>query len=254
MAVKIVDDVLITAKRDKTEKFISSVKSQYKLGTIAYGPGSFPFNGLCIIRDTNFTTRIHGDSKLESLSGIPIDRRRRKQITETLNAVELKAFRSINSTTGWLSTNAWLLCSFYSSRLQQRAPHPTVQDLIYQINELKILKKHGTSASYDRPEKRNYDISVLIFADASQHNDHGQLCYLAGLLFGKLKSGSTFHALSWCSHKSQRPVKSVTSAEALAAEEAIDEGKVLVRAIQELLCTKVNLCIVVDSKDLFSAL
>ena len=115
MAVKIVDDVLITAKRDKTEKFISSVKSQYKLGTAAYGPGSFQFNGLCILQYTNFATHIHGDSKLESLGCFPIDLRPRKQITETLNAVELKAFRTVHSSIGWLVTNASLLCSFYSS-------------------------------------------------------------------------------------------------------------------------------------------
>ena len=81
--------------------------------------------------------RIHRDSRLESSSCFPIDRRRRKQVTETLNAVELKAFLSVNSSIGWLGTNASLLCSFYSSWLQQRAPHPTVQDLIYPINVLK---------------------------------------------------------------------------------------------------------------------
>ena len=225
VAVKIVDDILITAKREKTNEFISSVKSKYKLGTIAHVPGSFLFNGLYITQDNNFVTRIHGDSKLESLCCFPIDRRRRKQVTETLNTVELKAFRSVNSLIGWLGTNASLLCSFYSSRLQQRAPHPTAQDLIYQINVSKVLKTHGTSITYNRPEKRSYSLSVLLFADASQHNDHGQLCYLAGLLFGNFESGSTFHTLSWNSHKSQRPFNFVTSAETLAAGKPLTKEK-----------------------------
>ena len=47
---------------------------------------------------------------------------------------------------------------------------------------------------------------------------------------------------------------SVTSSKTLASGEAIDEGKLLGRAIQEPLCTKVNSCIVIDSKDLFSTL
>ena len=58
------------------------------------------------------TIRLHGDGKLESLSRFPIDRRRRKQVCEVLNPIELKLFRSVNSLVGWLGTNATLLCSF----------------------------------------------------------------------------------------------------------------------------------------------
>ena len=122
------------------------------------------------------------------------------------------------------------------------------------MNVLKALKKHGTSISYYRPNKGDYKLSILIFADASKQDDHGQLLYLAGLLFGIFESDSVFHTLSWSSHKSQRPVQSVTSAETLAAGEAIDEGKVLVKALEELLSTEVSLCMFVDSKDLFSTL
>ena len=84
--------------------------------------------------------RIHGDRKLEQLCCFPIDHRRYKQGTDCLNAVELKSFRSINSSIGWLGTNASLLCSFYSSWLQQRAPNPTIIDLTYQISVVKALK------------------------------------------------------------------------------------------------------------------
>ena len=146
------------------------------------------------------------------------------------------------------------MCSFYSSWLQQRAPNPTILDLTYQISIVKALKKYGTSISYTRPKKGEYTLSILVFADASKQNDHGQISYLSGLLFGNLESGSVFHVLSWSSHKSQRPVKSVTSAETFAAAEAIDEGKMLAKAVEELIGTEVKLSIVVDSKDLFSTL
>ena len=200
------------------------------------------------------TIRIHIDRNLESLDCFPIDRRRRKEVSEVLNPVELKSFRSINSPIGWLEKNTSLLCRFYSSWLQQRAPNPTLQDLFYQINVLKVLKKHGTSISYYRPKKGDDKLSILVFADASKQDDHGQLSYLAGILFGNFESDFVFHTLSWISHKQQRPAMSVTSAETLAAGEAIDKGKVLVKAVEELLGTEVNLCLVLDSKDLFSTL
>ena len=142
-------------------------------------------------------------------------------------------------------------CSFYSRWLHQRTPNPKVQDLIDQINILKVLKRHGRSISNGSPENGQYNVSVLVFADASQQNGHVKLFYLAGLLSGNLTSGSTFNTLSCISHKSQCLVKSVTAKETLAAGEAIDEVKSLLKAIKELLCTEAKLAIVVDSKDLF---
>lgn len=73
------------------------------------------------------------------------------------------------------------------------------------------------------------------------------------MLSGNLESSSIFHTLSCNSHKSPRPVKSLTSAETLASGESIDDGKILLKAIEEMLCTTVDLRVALDSKDLFSA-
>ena len=97
-------------------------------------------------------------------------------------------------------------------------------------------------------------MSILVFADASKQNSHGQISYPSGLLLGNLESGSVFHVLSWISHKSQQPVKSVTSAETFVAAEAIDEGKMLAKFVEELISTEVKLIVVADSKDLFLTL
>ena len=131
---------------------------------------------------------------------------------------------------------------------------PAVQDLISQINYVKQLKKLGTSISYLRPENGSYNVYVLIFADASHPSDHVQLDFLSGLLFGDFASGSVFHVLSWFSRNSRRPVKSIASAETLAAGEAIDEEKLIVRAFEDLFGFKIQLSIAIDSKDLFTTL
>ncbi len=130
IAVRIVDDVLIASEKPTAQKFISKVESMYKLGTIVYGPTNFLFFGLQVIQDYDMTVSIHGDGKLNALSCFPIDRHRRKQVEEVLNEVELRSFRSINSSIGWLGTNASLFCAFYSSWLQKKAPLPRLKDLI----------------------------------------------------------------------------------------------------------------------------
>lgn len=60
--------------------------------------------------------------------------------------------------------------------------------------------------------------------------------------------------LSWISHKSKRPVRSIAAAEILAAFEVIDEEKTLKTALSNLLLIPVLLVIIVDSKDLYTSL
>lgn len=56
------------------------------------------------------------------------------------------------------------------------------------------------------------------------------------------------------SHKAKRPVRSTAAAEILAAGEAIDEGKMIAHTVSLLFGIKVELIIILDSKDLFTSL
>ena len=141
-------------------------------------------------------------------------------------------------------TKAYFLFTFYSSLLQQRSPNPTGHDLSYQTNELKVLKKHGTSRCYLRSKKGEFKLFVLIFVDYSQKNDHGHLPYKGGFLFGNLEPDSVLHILSCNSQKSKGPANSVGSPEMLAADEAIGQRKSLVKAKRELLGAEIKLYVV----------
>lgn len=234
---------------------MTNIQISYKVGTVVFSPGTFLFYGLNISQGEDFAITIDGDEKLYSYEGYPISHLRRKDVGEGLSAIEIKGFGSINTSIGCLGIAASPFCAFYSSYLQQKNSDPTVHDLIAQINVLRLLKKLGTSTSYKRPENGiDYSPTIVMFADASRKNDVGQLCYIGGILFGELATGSVYHTLSWTSHKPKRPVKSIGSAEIYAAGEAIDEGKVLAKAYERLLGVKTHLWVVVDSRDLFTTL
>lgn len=225
------------------------------MGTVVSGPGSFLYFGLQLTQDEDMNVTIHADNKIDAIECYPIDRLRRKQINETLNKVELHAFRSVNSTLGWIGNSASLFCALYASHLQQKSPEPIVKDLISQINAVKLLKKLGSVVLYKRPTfAKESNVAILVFSDASRSHDTGQLCYIAGLLFGTMNAKSVFHTISWSSRKSKRPVKSIGAAETLSAGEAIDEGKLLAKTFEFLLNVQVPLWIAVDSKDLFTTL
>ena len=144
----------------------------------------FVFFGLQVIQESNMSITIHGDEKLNSIACFPISRNWPKMVDEILNEVELRSFRSINSSLSWLGTNIPLFFALHSSWLQQKAPDPKFQDMIMQINSLRHLQKLGTSLTSKHPIRGSCQLSLIVFADASRKSDHGLLCFISGLLFG----------------------------------------------------------------------
>ena len=167
IAVKIFDDVPNSRKISTIQNSISSFKNQCNIGFVAYGPRKFLFFGTQTTQKTGMIVSVQFEKKIEHLGYFPIDQCWRKRIVEQLNAVEPRSIRSANNSIGWLVTNDLLLYSYYSSWLEQRAPNLTVHDLILQVNALKRLQRHDKNITYSRPKQRDYNLSVLIFADAS---------------------------------------------------------------------------------------
>lgn len=117
------------------------------------------------------------------------------------------------------------------------------------------MKRYGTISTFSKPSAKGpHEISILLFANAGRPSEYGQLGYVGGLSIGPIAHGSYFHTLTWTSHLSKRPTKSIASAELLAAGAAIDQSKQIAQAYKILLNIDVHLCVVVDSKDLFSSL
>jgi len=255
LAVKVVDDILMVGDTGDLKSVIGKIRAEYKVGTVVYGPGKMLFNGMNISCDEESIITVDADFKIESLEPYLLDRNRRKNIEDIANPIEISGYRSVNGSIGQIGSTASPFCSFASSILQQKIPKLKVKSIVDQVNHVKILKKLGSLIKFKRPsEKGSFDLSVVVFSDASRGNDAGQIGYISGLLIGEFKEGSVFHTLSWMSKKSVRPVRSIGSAEIIAAGIAIDEGKILVKAYETLLKSKLDLRIAVDSKDLWDSL
>ena len=252
---KIVDDLKIAGEDNCVQHFIEEFDKRFRFGDVKHGPGKLRFFGINTVQNSDFTIETDADDKLDSVTEYPFSRQRRKQFEQPLNQIEKSVFASTNSSLGWIGTAASPFCSFYASYMQQKAPELKVSHLIEQVNIVRQLKKLGTTIAYPRPsDNSRYELSVLVFADASRIDDCGQLGVVTGLLIGEMKNNSIYHAISWMSHKAKRPVKSVPAAEIFAAAEGIDEGKTIAKAYSELLDMEIKLRIAVDSKDLFTSL
>lgn len=138
------------------------------------------------------------------------------------------------------------ICLSNAIHLQEKVPKPNVEDLILQINYVKLLKKLGSTIRFVNPAIfQNSGFSIIVFSDANRLSYHGQLAFICGLIIG-IKNGSVFHTISWSSRKSQILVTLIGAAEILAAGAAIDKVKLVRKDFQTLLNIDVSLNITLD--------
>lgn len=130
-----------------------------------------------------------------------------------------------------------------------------VRDIAVQTAMVRKLRQLRSTSTYKRPNAEGtHQLPVLVFADAARPSSHGQLGIITGLLIGDICVGSIYHALSWSSHLSRRPTKSIGSADVLATGFGIDEGILTSAALSILLSAQIPVTVVADSKDLFDSL
>ena len=55
LAIKIVDDVLLTGTDPALRKFITEFNAKFKLGEILHGPGTLRFYGMNIIQNSDWS-------------------------------------------------------------------------------------------------------------------------------------------------------------------------------------------------------
>ena len=201
------------------------------------------------------TISVDAEDKLSSIQPINLSRTRRRELTSPLTSIEQHNFASINSSVGWLGITTSLFCSEFASRFQQLAPCATVKTIIDQSRYLHTIQKLGSYSYYPRfDDNKDHCISLCVFCDAGRSLEAGQISTLSGLVFDDIAEGSMFHVLGWSSHKARRPVKSTAAAEILAASEAIDDGKMLARTLSYIYKSRIELVILLDSKDLYNSL
>lgn len=254
VVAKIVDDILITGLPQYKEKFTKMISKVYELGTITHFPGSFPFFGLTITQNDDFQIELDAEDKLQNISESMVSRVRRKQAMDKLTSVELHRFNSVNGTVGFLGMTVSPLASFVASYLQQKRNCATVHHISEQNYLIRQLQRFGSTSQFHRPLSGTFELSVLVFSDAGRPSEYGQLGNVCCLFFGALQQNSIAHTLSWSSRLSKRPAELSGSAEVFAASCAIDDGKLLVEALNVLLQMHLSLRVVVDSKDLFESL
>lgn len=124
--------------------------------------------GINSVQNSNYTIETDADDKLYAVTEYLFFRQRCKQFNQSLNQIERSEFSSANSTLGWIGTAASPFCSFYSSYLQLKAADQRVSHLVEQSNIVRKVKQLGTTIAYPRPlDKSHYELSVLVFSDAS---------------------------------------------------------------------------------------
>lgn len=107
-----------------------------------------------------------------------------------------------------------------------------------------------------RLRRKNINADLNPFELFSFQSVNGSLGFLGMTVspFAAFGASHLQQTITWASHLSKRPVKSIGFAEVLACGDAIDEGKLIAQTYWLLLGHDVHLYVAVDSKDLWSSL
>lgn len=79
LAIKIVNDILLTGEDDTMRSFIVHFKTTFQLGKVVSGPVELQFFELYLTQKEDRPVTIHADEKLQSLEPFTISRNRRQQ-------------------------------------------------------------------------------------------------------------------------------------------------------------------------------
>ena len=215
----------------------------------------------------------------QNLSTIPLNRGRRKNPADVLNAAEVKRLKGLLGSLQWLTAQLRMDISFGVSCLQSEKP--TVGTIL-RANKLALEAKKHSDFTLTFRDVNIYEAGILVVTDAAlgnvtvdgttegtiQEKVHSQSCYAVLLADMDLLNGDVgkFNVLDFRSHRMARVCRSSYAAETLGAEEGLDAGELCRGFVAELrkinmaskmayweVC-KVMMVGVTDAKDVFDRL
>lgn len=118
VAIKIVDDILLTEVDEELRQFTIDCNQIFQIGEVVYRPGTLRFNGLNLVQDEHLSVATPAEDKFEAFEPYPMTRVRFRQIDEVMNCTEQKSFLSFNASRFRLGITVSPSCSFSLSYLQ----------------------------------------------------------------------------------------------------------------------------------------
>lgn len=174
----------------------------------------------------------------QNFTTIPLNRERRKNPADVLNAAEIKKLKGLLGSLQWLTAHLRMDISFGVSSLQSEKP--TVGTVL-RANKLALQAKKHSDFTLTFRDVNIYEAGILVVTDAAlgnvtvdgvtegtiQEKVLSQSCYAVLLADLDLLNGDVgkFNVLDFRSHRIPRVCRSSYAAEMLGAEEGLDAGE-----------------------------
>lgn len=112
---KIFDDLLLARTPSIIDLLIACSESKVELGKISSGPGHFPYLGISLHQNDDYSMVLDGDDKPTRIATISLSRISRRELYSGLTSIEAKALAALNSTVGWPGITASPFCVVLAS-------------------------------------------------------------------------------------------------------------------------------------------
>lgn len=144
LVIRIVNDFLAYRHGDILRLLLSPVDDTFKLGSVRHGTGRFCFCGMSIEQHEDSLVTIDADDKLEANDIYRVTWVHRHQLDKPIKNIRQKTFMWVNASINWFCSTELLLCPYHAPHLQQKMPFRIVNSVIFQVNEICLLKRDGS--------------------------------------------------------------------------------------------------------------
>ena len=246
-----VDDMLYGGNLD-FQPIIDNLRQSLTVSTEQCN--AFAYVGISLKQNSDFSITINQDAFAASIKEISLSAERMKQKQAPVTEVEKSNMRSVIGQLNWLSGITRPDLCFDVCQFSSKVKNAVVSDLILLNKVVHKARKHSGGIVFPRLDMNK--VEIKLFADASFNNLPDGGSQEGHIIFICDKSNCA--PLAWMSGKIKRIVRSTLAAEAVALNDACDNGLFLKRMVSEMfvneLQTDISLSAYSDNKSTVDAI
>lgn len=241
-----VDDYLYAGTPALSSEFESFLQKQFHVGTLE--SRSFDIMGARLQQHPSGHVTLNAKEKLDAVELLSCERIRNGTGDGEATPAELSAYRSVIGKLLYIGRLVSPVISFHASTAAMKCAALRLHHLKALNATLKVVKNYSATLSFQPPQGSKFRLEAM--SDASMKKADAQANVREGYIIFR-RSGDSTHPISWTSRRARRVARSTSTAELLAAADAVDKVTYLKHLLEELQSSQTTE-LVVDSRSIFS--
>lgn len=222
-----VDDYLYAGPKELTSKFEEFLHKQFLIGSTECG--TFSIMGIRFVQEETGKITLNAKEKLDQVQPIII-RAASKERDRNANESEITSYRSLIGKLLYIGRLVCPTIAFHASNAATKCDGLRLHHLRALNATLRAIKNFPCVITFIPGNTRTYKLEAMSDASMQSHEEKSNV--RQGILIFR-RSGDIVHPIAWLSRLARRVARSTSTAELLAAADAVDRVTYLKHLLEE---------------------